>query len=240
VRGALTGGVLLLIFAALIAGCSGGANQAKTPAAGTVTTTAVTAAVVASPVASNAGPAADRLTAAALIQSEVPPGLQLNAKRPFSNHDYAAAQADPASFEQQLNDGGRTTGVVVQWAGPQTSAVGQATTAGLLEVLSQWRDADSAHAGLATTLNAVASGAQQPGAVKVDTSPADLGAIGDEVSAQHIHVAAAAGGAPDQDFYIVGLRVGAATAILIVNGSGGAPTQDAVRQMAVTQAAKLH
>jgi hypothetical protein len=242
-RSAVAAGVALAV---VLAGCGRGSKQSPTPAPTTstaarpaVTASAGSAAPGGSPLSGNSPSAVeDRLSRAALTQSEVPPGLQLNAKRPYSNHEYATAQPEPGSFEKQLSDGGRISGTLVQWVGPQSVPAGQPVTASLLEALSQWQDTNAAHNGLAFTLRAVAA-SPQSNADNITTTAADLGQIGDEVSAQHIHAATTASAQPAQDFYIVGLRVGVATVIIIVSGQSGAPTQDAIKQLTTTQAQRL-
>lgn len=242
--------VALASVATLLAltACTGGNNKSNPPstrgAADAATTVATVAAGRSSAPApqqsTTAAPASgvaaveDRLLKAALSQADLPQ-VSLNAKRPFNNHDAAMGQTDPAAFEKMLNDDGRISGALVQFLPVASPPAGSAALLGVLEILSTWRSDDGAHTGLAETLNTVSLLGAQPNTVTTDSEPADLGQIGDEVSGKHVHVTSLAQGQPAADVYIVGLRRGRDTAVIVFSGAGGGPTLDQVKQLVQTQ-----
>jgi hypothetical protein len=246
-------GLIAALAMIVMAGCTGSNNGAKAPAAGasasapagasrasasTGTTNAPAGATAAGQTAA-AGP--DPLSGAVLTQADVGGGLQLTGKRPFSNKDYAAMQPNAAAQEKLLDDAGRTSGEFVQFLNNATATPppGTPVLLGVLDIVSTWKDADAAKSGLATTLGWVTAASSVPNSVRVDTSDVDLGPIGDEVSARHLHATSLVPGQAGGDVFIVGLRRGARTAVLIVSGANGAPTDDLIRQLTQVQNQKL-
>ncbi len=244
-------GVLATLLG-LGAACSGGGNQAgstKVPSA-TVAASQVSGgkSVPAGTAANNsqslvgAGSAAveERLTRAALQNADVPPELDQTNNRPWSNKDYANGQADAAAYQQKLDSGGRISGIVVQFIAKAATPADAQQMAGMVDLLSTWKSDANASAGLAETLKAVTPQAAQPNAVKTDREMIDLGNIGDEVTATHLHITPLTPGLPQSDAYIVGFRKGKDTGIMILTGQSGAPTVDTVKRLVSLQVQRLN
>jgi hypothetical protein len=230
----------VVLTAALMMGCGGAANSSRPyPAANGAATTARS-----QPAAAAASPstrAQDALGQLTLAQADVPPELQLSGKRPFTNKDYAAMESDPTAFQKQLDDAGRLDGSFVQFLNNATATPPPNTPImlGVIDIVSVWRDADAAKAGLPTTLAAVQPVSSMPNSIQVETSDVDLGNIGDEVTAKRLHATSLVPGQVGGDAYVVGLRRGAKTALVIVTGANGAPTPDQVRQLTERQNQRL-
>jgi hypothetical protein len=240
-----------LAIMALVA-CSSGKNTVSRTAVPSVTAVSSRApgnavavpgtAVVSAQGATGTGNAAveDRLTKAALQKSDLPAELEQANRQALTNKQYAAEQTDAAAFQQVLDRQGRISGVTVQFlaqATPQPNAPGMF---GMLELLSTWQNDAGAKAGLAETLKAVMPQGAQPNTVKVETEPVDLGAIGDEVVATHLRVTPLTPGQPVNDAYIIGLRKGKDTVILILSGVNGAPALDLAKRLTTLQVQRLN
>lgn len=220
--------------ALIIAACGGGkgapapAASARAPATAAVAATTATA-------------DADALSRLTLAQADVPPELQLTAKHPFSNKDYASMQTDAAAFQKKLDDAGRLDGAFAQYLNNATVTPPPNTPVvlGIIDIVSNWRDVDAAKAGLATTLDAVQPASSMPNAIQVATTDVDLGSIGDDVTARQLHATSLVPGQTVGDAFVVGLRRGSKTALLIVSGVNGAPSIDQVKQLAQKQSQRL-
>ncbi len=181
----------------------------------------------------------DRLTKVSLQKADVPPELDLANRRPWTNKDYSTGQPDPVAYQQKLDGEGRITGVIVQFVAMATAQANAPEMAGLIDLLSTWKSDANASAGLADTLTAVTPQASQPNAVKTEKETVNLGSIGDEVTATHLRVTPLTPGVPVSDAYIVGLRKGKDTAVMIFTGQSGAPTLDTVKRLVSLQAQRL-
>lgn len=234
--------LLAVVSAAMVlAGCSGSAAPRQN---GQATATKATGQAGPRPSIAAASPTTnpqDALGQLTLSQADVPPELQLAGKRPYANKDYAAMVSDPAAFQKQLDDAGRLDGAFVQYLNTATATPPPNTPVliGIIDIVSTWRDADAANAGLPILLAAVQPLSSMPNAIQLETSDVDLGSIGDGVTAKRLHATSLVPGQVGGDAYVVGLRQGARTALLIVTGANGAPTIDQVKQLTQKQNQRL-
>ena len=228
----------VLAVLALTACSSGNRNKSSSSgnAASSVPATGAQSGGTPAPLAGNAA-IESRLQNTGLTDADVAP-LTVNSKRPWNNHDFAMMQADPAAFEKMLNDGGRLSGALLQFLAPTAPTPGTAAPLGVLEILSTWKTENDAKAGLPEMLKTISTLSAQPNTATTKTDPADLGKIGDEVTASHITLTPVGGG-QQSDAYVVGLRRGRDTALMVFTGTGGAPHLDEVKRLVQLQNSRL-